>query len=127
VSDRARFALADATTFVEARPFDLVVHFGTLYHLPNPVLALETARANLRPGGWLALETQVYVGPDQSLTKFIHGDRGDHSNWWSLSVRTLETLLMHVGFQRIRQVLLAPSSWISEDQARAIYVCRAGT
>ena len=33
---------------------------GTLYHLPNPVLSLRTTFDNLRPGGYLALETQVY-------------------------------------------------------------------
>jgi len=127
VAGRTRFELTDAATFRDEQLFDLVLHFGTLYHLPNPVLALETAAANLCPGGWLALETQVYVGADQSLSKFIHGDKGDYSNWWSLSVETLEVLLGHVGFTHVEQVLLTTSSWISDDQARAVYVCRAAT
>jgi SAM-dependent methyltransferase len=124
VSDRVRFELADATTFGEAGTYDLVLHFGTLYHLPNPVLAIETTANNLRPGGWLALETQVYVGPDQRLSKFIHGDRGDLSNWWSLSEETLVTILRHHGLADIEQVTRVTNDWIGADEARAVYVCR---
>jgi SAM-dependent methyltransferase len=124
VGARTRFELADATTFQDREPFDLVLHLGTLYHLPNPVLALETTAGNLRPGGWLALETQVYVGADQSLSKFIRGDGGDDTNWWSLSERTLEALFDYVGFVDVDQVFRTTPAWMDDDQARAIYVCR---
>jgi 2-polyprenyl-3-methyl-5-hydroxy-6-metoxy-1,4-benzoquinol methylase len=54
------FELASAETFSRPREFDVVLHFGTLYHLPNPLLSLRQSLENLKPGGYLALETQVY-------------------------------------------------------------------
>jgi 2-polyprenyl-3-methyl-5-hydroxy-6-metoxy-1,4-benzoquinol methylase len=56
----AEFLIASAETFSRPEEFDVILHFGTLYHLPNPVLSLRTTFDNLRPGGYLALETQVY-------------------------------------------------------------------
>jgi SAM-dependent methyltransferase len=56
----AEFLIASAETFSRPEEFDVILHFGTLYHLPNPVLSLRTTFDNLRSGGYLALETQVY-------------------------------------------------------------------
>ena len=52
-----------AETFSRPREFDIILHFGTLYHLPNPLLSLSQSFENLKPGGYLALETQVYDHP----------------------------------------------------------------
>ncbi|HEY3858281.1 MAG TPA: methyltransferase domain-containing protein, partial [Gammaproteobacteria bacterium] len=51
--ETCRFVQGDAETFHDEMGFDLIIHFGTLYHLKNPVQALEVALANLRPGGLL--------------------------------------------------------------------------
>jgi len=122
VTDRVDFRLDDATTFCEEGSFDLVLHLGTLYHLPNPYLALQTAARNLKPGGKLALETQTYVGEDQTLSKMIHGDKGDFTNWWSLSRRAVFVMLEHVGFAEAELVFEAGNEWISDDQARSVFV-----
>jgi hypothetical protein len=60
----------------------------------------------------------------QQLSKFIHGYRGDFSNWWSLSEETLVTILRYHGFSEIEQVRRVTSAWIDDDEARALYVCR---
>ena len=83
------FLQGNAETFVDPKGFDLVVHFGTLYHLKNPVLALETALKNLRPGGMLLIETQLYGWPWETRAKFIYGLGGDNTNWWALGERSL--------------------------------------
>ena len=62
------------------------LHFGTLYHLPNPVLSLQTTFDNLRSGGYLALETQVYDHPqDPNICYFMHMQNNDKTNFWALS------------------------------------------
>ncbi|HEX4300578.1 MAG TPA: class I SAM-dependent methyltransferase [Gammaproteobacteria bacterium] len=87
--ESCRFMQGDAETFYDEAGFDLIVHFGTLYHLKNPVRALEAALANLRPGGMLLLETQLYGSRWNRGAAFINGLRGDKSNWWALGERTL--------------------------------------
>jgi 2-polyprenyl-3-methyl-5-hydroxy-6-metoxy-1,4-benzoquinol methylase len=47
----ADFLLGTAENFSRPEQFDLILHFGTLYHLPNPVLSLTLAFENLKPGG----------------------------------------------------------------------------
>jgi tRNA (mo5U34)-methyltransferase len=39
--------------------FDVVLLFGVLYHLRNPLLALDTVRSITRPGGRLFVETHI--------------------------------------------------------------------
>ena len=57
------FELASAETFSRPGQFDVVLHFGTLYHLPNPLLSLWRSFENLKLGGYIAIETQVYDHP----------------------------------------------------------------
>lgn len=57
------FELASAETFSRPGEFDVVLHFGTLYHLPNPLLSLWRSFENLKLGGYIAIETQVYDHP----------------------------------------------------------------
>jgi SAM-dependent methyltransferase len=87
-----RFQQADAESFRDPEGFDLILHFGTLYHLKNPVQALETALANLKPGGMLLMETQLYGFPWSRKAAFIHGYRGDTSNWWALGERSVKDI-----------------------------------
>jgi RNA polymerase sigma factor (sigma-70 family) len=43
------FELGSAETFSRPREFDVILHFGTLYHLPNPLLSLRQSFENLKP------------------------------------------------------------------------------
>jgi 2-polyprenyl-3-methyl-5-hydroxy-6-metoxy-1,4-benzoquinol methylase len=42
----AQFLIANAETFSRPEEFDVVLHFGTLYHLPNPVLCYGAVSTN---------------------------------------------------------------------------------
>ena len=86
------FQQGDAETFRDAEGFDLIIHFGTLYHLKNPVRAIENALANLKPGGTLLIETQLQGLPWSRKAAFIHGYRGDTSNWWALGERSVKDI-----------------------------------
>ena len=102
----AKFFIAGAETFSRPEEFDVVLHFGTLYHLPNPVLSLRTTFDNLRPGGYLALETQVYDHPeDANICYFMHMQNNDPTNFWALSGSVLTKCLELIGFRDIRQLL----------------------
>lgn len=97
-----RFQQGDAESFRDPEGFDLILHFGTLYHLKNPVRALETALANLRPGGLMLIETQLYGFPWSRKAAFIRGYRGDNSNWWALGEAALKDICGALGAEARR-------------------------
>ena len=119
------FELASAETFSHPGEFDVVLHFGTLYHLPNPLLSLWRSFENLKLGGYLALETQVYDHPqDSSICYFMYGQNNDETNFWALSTPVLKKNLELIGFtdvQEVRKVALANTSE-RQHMARIIVV-----
>jgi SAM-dependent methyltransferase len=122
----AEFLIASAETFSRPEEFDVALHFGTLYHLPNPVLSLRTTFDNLRLGGYLALETQVYDHPDDAnICYFIYMQNNDATNFWALSSSVLTKCLDLVGFREIRQLLkVVPREGVAQHMARVILVAR---
>ncbi len=99
VSSKIDWRLDDAMFFSRPQTFDLVLHLGTLYHLPNPLLSLENAARNLRKGGWLALETVTSKFDDPKVCRFIRGLAGDKSNYWALSLDVIEEMLDVYGME----------------------------
>ena len=122
----AQFVLGSAETFSEPAAFDVVIHFGTLYHLPNPLLSLQTTFNNLRRGGWLALETQVYDHPDDpNICYFMHMQNNDHTNFWALSSSVLVKCLELQGFREVRELLkVVPAQGLAPNMSRIILVAR---
>jgi tRNA (mo5U34)-methyltransferase len=123
---RAEFLISSAETFARPAAFDVILHLGTLYHLPNPVLSLENTFANLRPGGYLALETQVYDHPDDSnICYFMHMQNNDKTNFWALSTSVLKRWLELLGFCEIRELLkVVPAHGLAQYMSRIILVAR---
>ncbi len=122
----AQFFIASAENFSRPKEFDVVLHFGTLYHLPNPVLSLRAAFDNLRLGGYLALETQVYDHPeDPNICYFMHMQNNDPTNFWALSMSVLTKCLELVGFRDVRELSKVVSSeWLAQHMARVVLVAR---
>src|SRR5260370_15059519 len=52
------FELASAETFSRPGEFDVVLHFGRPYDLPNPVPSLHRVFENLKVGGYILLQTK---------------------------------------------------------------------
>lgn len=88
----AEYILEDAHTFCRPEQFDLILHFGTLYHLEHPFLALKNAIKSLKPGGYLALQTIMYTG-EEHLNKWINGFNNDRTNFWAIHEKTLESFI----------------------------------
>jgi 2-polyprenyl-3-methyl-5-hydroxy-6-metoxy-1,4-benzoquinol methylase len=121
----AQFHLGSAETFSRPKEFDVVLHFGALYHLPNPVLSLQVTFDNLRPGGYLALETQVYDHPeDPNICYFMHMQNNDPTNFWALSTSVLTKCLELLGFREIRQLLKVVPKGLTQHMSRIILVAR---
>ena len=93
---------------------------GVLYHVPNPLLALE--RVASVTGDLLVLETVVdMVGVRRPAAAFYPGRElnNDPTNWWGPNHAAVEGMLRSVGFDRVRSV--APIRSAGFRAARALY------
>jgi 2-polyprenyl-3-methyl-5-hydroxy-6-metoxy-1,4-benzoquinol methylase len=121
---QAEFLLQSAEEFLRPASYDLVLHLGTLYHLPNPVLSMERAIRSLQPGGWLALETIRYLA-DPLAARWIHGFNGDKSNYWALGETILTELFTLHGMAPPELLFSAKVPVLAQIQSdRAIYIAR---
>jgi len=87
--------------------FDIVLMLGLLYHLPDPMRALDIVFNLLKPQGRLFLETVVI---DDELPRQIAGrpfmlfypgasKHGDHTNYWGLTGSCVVALLEENNFR----------------------------
>jgi SAM-dependent methyltransferase len=97
----SEFEVASGETFSRPEEFEVVLHFGVLCRLGDPLLSLRRAFENLKPGGYLALETEVY---DRNLRHFIDMQDRDRINAWPLNSATLIKNLELIGFANIQEV-----------------------
>lgn len=90
--------------------FDMVFFLGVLYHVPNPLLALERVASVTK--GCLVLETVVdMVGYSRPAAAFYPGRElnDDPTNWWGPNHAAICGMLAHVGFTRV-EVITPPRS-----------------
>jgi tRNA (mo5U34)-methyltransferase len=90
--------------------FDVVLFLGVLYHLPNPLLALERVAAVTRE--LLVLETVVdMVGINRPAAAFYPGRElnDDPTNWWGPNHAAVAGMLRSAGFNRV-DVITPPRS-----------------
>jgi tRNA (mo5U34)-methyltransferase len=91
--------------------FDVVFFLGVLYHLPNPLLALE--RVASVASDLLILETVVdMVGVRRPAAAFYPGRElnDDPTNWWGPNEAAVHGMLRAVGFEDVRTVTPLPSA-----------------
>lgn len=80
------------------RKFDIVQHFGLLYHLKDPMLSLAEARSVINDNGHLILETDIILNNDQSIMVYNglpnRGRlRNNTSVWWVPTKKCLFEML----------------------------------
>jgi SAM-dependent methyltransferase len=89
----SEFELDSAETFSRPGEFDVLLHFDTLYNLRNSLLSLQRAFENLKPCGYLGLETQVYDHPqDLNVCNFRQMETSDRTNLWPLNTPILKRI-----------------------------------
>jgi tRNA (mo5U34)-methyltransferase len=100
--------------------FDVVFFLGVLYHVPNPLLALE--RVASVTNGLLILETVVdMVGLARPAAAFYPGRElnDDPTNWWGPNHAAVRGMLRSVGFTRVE--VITPAKSTPFRAARAIW------
>lgn len=79
-----------------------MLFLGVLYHLPNPLLALERVASVTR--GLLILETVVDMVGHRRPAAAFYPDRelnNDPTNWWGPNQAAVQGMLRSVGFDRV--------------------------
>ncbi len=91
--------------------FDMVLLLGVLYHLKNPLMALERVASVTKR--LLIVETVLdLVGLRRPAAAF-YPDRelnGDPTNWWGPNEAAVHGLLRSVGFVDVRTITPVPSA-----------------
>jgi len=88
---------------------DLVLFLGVLYHLRDPLLALERVASVTR--GTLVVETLVdMLSTRTPVAAFYPGAElnRDDTNWWGPNPRAVEGMLRAVGFREVRMTYVTP-------------------
>jgi len=106
----ADFATADLDA---VGTFDVVLYLGVLYHMKEPLRAVERLRAVT--DGVAVIETQaVHVRGLEtvSLLQFFAGGElaGDFGNWFIPSIEGLRQLVLAAGFSRVETIVGRPES-----------------
>jgi tRNA (mo5U34)-methyltransferase len=82
--------------------FDVVLFLGVLYHLVNPLEALQHVASLVKPGGLLIVETHIDCELDRlafPAARFYPGSElcQDATNWWGPNTLAVLSWLKHVG------------------------------
>jgi tRNA (mo5U34)-methyltransferase len=91
--------------------FDVVLFLGVLYHLPDPLGALERVASVTK--GLLILETVVdMVGVSRPAMAFYPDSElnNDPTNWWGPNQAAVTSMLKRVGFARATAITPTPSA-----------------
>jgi len=119
------FVIASAEDFERANAFDIILHLGTLYHLANPVRALERSLRSLKRRGWFALETICYrASPDPAVCKWIRGFAGDRSNFWALGEGVIRSIAESCSITDLQRVLEVWPENYRREMSRCIWIGR---
>ncbi|MDF1756575.1 MAG: methyltransferase domain-containing protein [Verrucomicrobiales bacterium] len=86
--------------------YDIVLFLGVLYHLRNPLLALDRIREVIKPGAKLFVETQLATAPDciesdTPMCQFLFADtfRNDGTNKWAPNLSCLKAMVREARFE----------------------------
>ncbi len=115
----------------EIGAFDVVLYLGVLYHMKEPLSALERVRAVTKEVAVIETEAVHIQGlDDEALLQFYAGSslQTDFGNWYVPTIEALRNLCRAAGFSSVRTVAgpptppAAPSSpaQLRERLARAI-------
>lgn len=86
-----------------AEQYDLVLLFGVLYHLKDPLSALEIV-SSLTKGGLLLESHFIAEGDPTPVMRLYRGSElnNDPTNYWGPNIACIKAMLQAVGFQEAR-------------------------
>lgn len=122
--------------------FDVVLYLGVLYHMKEPLTALERVRKVTGTVAVIETEAVHYEGMgDQSILQFEPGNavNRDFGNWYLPNMRALQGLCQAAGFRRAETVVgpagappvtgsssSAPAHHVGERLARTLRLLKTG-
>jgi tRNA (mo5U34)-methyltransferase len=102
--------------------FDLALFLGVLYHLRNPMLALDRVRGVVKPGAALWVETQMT--PNAALASLVEPIwqlfprdtlYGDATNKWAPNAAGLRCALEECEFGVLRLECASDRAWVQAE------------
>ena len=103
LGSRVEYVRGDALALVDtAERFDVILCFGILHRVENPLGLLRGLGGLLAPGGRLLVETLGVAG-DGPIEVYEPGEvnRGDDYIYWGFGAGGLSALATHAGFARV--------------------------
>ena len=103
LGSRVQYVRGDALTLVDsAERFDVILCFGILHRVENPLGLLRGVAGLLAPGGRMLVETLGVAG-DGRIELYEPGEvnRGDDYIYWGFGTGGLTALARHAGFARV--------------------------
>lgn len=84
--------------------FDVVLLYGTLYHVDNPIQHLQALSSLCKE--YALIETAIAQPDyrDSPVWEFNHGFGGDATNKWYPSLKGIENALKYVGFKSVELI-----------------------
>ena len=111
------FIDSDLFTVGPRNAADVVLFYGVLYHLDDPIGGLRKVFSLVKEGGYALIETAYFEDmPEDKGWHFRPGHDGDPSNKWYPSIKGLTDALLYVGFSSV-DVL---SVWFNCDRLTVI-------
>jgi tRNA (mo5U34)-methyltransferase len=102
--------------------FDLVLFLGVLYHLRNPMLALDRVRGVVKAGALVWVETQIIPSPTlaslpEPIWQMFPRDtlHGDATNQWAPNLAGLRCALEECEFKVLRLEPRAHRAWAKAE------------
>jgi len=108
--------------------FDVVLYFGSLYHMENPLQAMRRVAAVTKDVALIETEAAVFANlHDHALCEFFESNElnGDVSNWWAPNEKALLGLCRAAGFRRVESLVKPPSGVESPGVVRYRAVAHA--
>jgi tRNA (mo5U34)-methyltransferase len=85
--------------------FDVVLLLGVLYHLKDPITAIERAASVTNHLLIVETVTNLSLSPFPAARLFVGSElNNDDTNWWALNPTALHSLLKRAGFQDVQTV-----------------------
>ncbi len=86
-------------------PFDVVLFLGVLYHLRDPISAVERLRRLVADGGLLVVETHVdLLDVGRPAAAFYPAEGPSRVTWWGPNPAMVGGLLGAAGFREVAQL-----------------------
>lgn len=82
--------------------FDVVLFAGVLYHLKNPLAALELIKPLVKATLIVETHMDALKVVEPAAIFYTHGYGGDGSNWWGPNRACVEGMLHRTGYSDIR-------------------------